>query len=199
MKETIRVSFLSNDEIRQKVEGFRKTYWNNSVPVEIEDIIDLKLKINIIPIPGLQDLCDTITLITSGWDSIYVDNKIFSDERYLNRLRFSFAHEVGHYILHKHIYETLNIKNIENFYKFFEIITPEQYGYLEAQANKFANFLLVPRDMLAKEKEKIMKSTKNLFDINSIDKNTLNSYISRPLSNIFGVSDTTIEIALNQN
>lgn len=70
---------------------------------------------------------------------------------------------------------------------------------MEAQANKFANLLLVPRDILVKEKEKIMKSVKNLFDINSVDSNTLNSYISRPLSNIFGVSDTTIEIALNQN
>lgn len=197
MDKQFSIPFLGDREIQIKADNFRKKFWDGSVPVDIEYIIDVKWGLDIVTIPNLKNLCPAHTLITSDWSSIYVDEEIFNNERYFNRLRFSFAHEIGHYILHKKLYESFGIKNIEDFYNFFEIMDPEQYGYLECQANKFANHLLVPRNILKTEKEKIIQSAKGSFDLNTFDEATLNSYIAQPLSNIFGVSDVTVEIALS--
>lgn len=194
--KNIKVPFLNNETIKNKADLFRKKFWDNSVPVDIEKVIDLKLRINIISIPELKTSCDVDALITSNWQELYVDNQKFLDERYQNRLRFSFAHELGHFILHKNIYNSFCVKNLEDFYKLIEKISQQQYSYIETQANKFANYLLVPRNKLIKERNKIIKENK-LYNLKKIDIKTLNSYLAIPISKIFGVSEEVIEIALS--
>jgi Zn-dependent peptidase ImmA (M78 family) len=141
-------------------------------------------------------LCDTDALIISDWNSIYVDYDKYLDNRYKNRLRFSFAHEIGHFILHKNIYNGFRIKNLTNFYKLIKQISQEQYGYFETQANKFANHLLVPRNKLILEKEKTIEKNKQ-YGLKEMDIKTLNLYLAIPISKIFGVSEKVIEIALS--
>ena len=191
----IKVPFLSNEEIESRTKSFREKFWDNSIPVDIEYIIELKLKLDVIPVPGLQNLCGTDALISSNWQAIYVDNDAYLDERYQNRLRFSLAHEMGHFILHKKLYSGLGIKEISEFYKLFEHISQEQYGYMETQANKFANYLLVAREALVIERKKQLNK---ISELKGIDKNTLNSYLAIPLSKVFGVSEKVVEIALNE-
>lgn len=194
--KSIVVPFLNNSKIKDNANLFRIKFWDNSIPVDTEEIIDLKLKLDIIPKKELQKLYDTDALITSNWSAVYVDYDKYLDERYKNRLRFSFAHELGHFILHKNIYNSFCIKNLEDFYKLIEKIPQQQYGYLEAQANKFANYLLVPRNKLIKERNKAIKENK-LYNLKNIDIKTLNSYLAIPISKIFGVSEEVIEIALS--
>ncbi|MFA5249034.1 MAG: ImmA/IrrE family metallo-endopeptidase [Candidatus Paceibacterota bacterium] len=155
----------------------------------------MKLELNIIPINGLQGLCDTDALITSDWSSIYVDHGRYWDERYKNRLRFSLAHEIGHFVLHKQVYNDFEIESVEHFYEFMEKIPGDKYGYLETQANKFANYLLVPRKELFAEKEKIIKRKRKALE--GISEKMVNSYIAIPIAEIFGVSENVAEIALN--
>lgn len=88
------------------------------------------------------------------------------------------------------------IDSIECFYEFMEKIPGDKYGYLETQANKFANNLLVPRDKLFTEKEKIMKRKEKYLE-GMDDERMVNSYIAIPIAEIFGVSENTAEIALN--
>ena len=195
--KNITVPYLSNTEIESRAEQFRKKFWNNKVPVDIESIIDIKLELNVIPIPGFLKLANTDTLITSDWKSIYVDNDEYMDERRHNRLRFSLAHEVGHFILHKKVYSSFNIKNLRNYYKLIRGIPSKQYGYLETQANKFANYLLVPRKILTIERKKELKKKGNPSWFKKIDTETLNSYLAIPLSKTFNVSDNVIAITLN--
>jgi hypothetical protein len=189
------IPLLNNSRINERVCLFRKKIESVSVPVEIEDIIEIKLKIDIIPLPSLQKLCDTDALITSDWKSILVDDERFSDDRYKNRLRFSLAHEIGHFILHRDIYTDFKIKNVEGFYRFIEEVPQEEYGYLETQANKFASYLLLPRDRLLVEKKRLIK--KSGEGLKNIDRKTINSYLAVPVSKIFGVSEKAAEIALN--
>ena len=190
------VPFLNIQTIRKQADLFRQKFWNDTIPVEIEDIIDLKLKLDIIPLKELLKGCDTDALITSNWNSIYVDYDKYLDDRYRNRLRFSFAHEIGHFILHKNIYASFGIKNFPDFYRLIERIPQEQYGYLETQANKFANHLLVPRNRLILERKKVMKESE-FYNLKKIDIKTLNSYLAIPISKIFCVSEEVIEIALS--
>jgi Zn-dependent peptidase ImmA (M78 family) len=188
----IKIKFLEDFIIKERADLFRKKYWDDTIPIEIEEIIDLKMQINVIPIPakGLGD-----AFITSKWDNIYVDYDKYSDERYTNRLRFSLAHEIGHFVLHKGIYNTFKINTLIDFYKFIIEIPQKEYWALEYQANRFANHLLIPRNQLIIEKDKVIKEKNGSF--NKIDKKVLNSYLAIPLSEIFGVSEDPIAIALN--
>ncbi|MDD4358260.1 MAG: ImmA/IrrE family metallo-endopeptidase [Candidatus Pacebacteria bacterium] len=193
----VKIPFLDNSAIQEKAENFRLKYWNDSIPVDIEKVIDIKLKIDIVPLHNLQDYCDTDALITSSWDSIYVDYKKFLDERYQNRLRFSFAHEIGHFVLHRDIYNSFEITDKNDFYTLIKEIPELQYGYLEKQANMFANNLLIPRKKLIEESKKIKNNPEIKQALLTIkDEQSLNSYLSIPLSKIFMVSEDAIEIAL---
>jgi len=144
----IKAPYISNEKIKKKANLFRQKFWGDSIPVDIETIIDVKLKIDIIPSLNLKQECDSDALISSDWKSILVDQDEYLDERYQNRLRFSFAHEIGHFVLHKNIYSSFDITTIEKFYRFIEKIPKEQYNFFEIQANKFAGYLLVPRELL---------------------------------------------------
>lgn len=196
--EKINIPFLDSLIIKSKADMFRVKFWDESIPIDIERIIDLKLEIDVITVFGLQDFCDTDALISSNWNSIYVDHKRFLDNRYQNRLRFSFAHEIGHFVLHKEIYKTFKIKTEKDFYKLIKEIPQLQYGYLETQANKFASYLLIPRERLYMERKKIENTAeiRKIITSGKIDRKTLNSYISIPIAKIFMVSEDAIEIAL---
>ncbi len=181
------------DNLEERVEVFRKDFWNNTIPVEIEEIIELKLKISLAPILGFWKLTKMDALITSNWRCIYVDY-----EKYMrcdNRLRFSLAHEIGHYVMHRQIYNNFGIKTLEDYRKLYKDIPTRQYGYLEVQANRFASHLLIPRKVLAIEMEKELKN-KNDPRIEKIDRQKLNSYLAIPLAKKFKVSEEALEIAL---
>jgi len=188
--------YLNNVTIGEKVEIFRKDFWNDNILVEIEDIIELELKINVIPIPGFLKLANMDALITSDWKCVYVDRDEYLDDCRYNRLRFSLAHEIGHFVMHKEIYNNFGIENQEDYYKLYKDIPARQYGYLECQANKFASYLLVPRKFLAIEAEKELKN-KDDPRLKKIDRLLLNSYLAKPLCKKFGVSEEAMRIALN--
>lgn len=188
--------YLHNITIEQKVEDFRESFWSNTIPVEMENIIELKLKISIIPIPGFLRRTSMDALITSDWKYIYVDNDEYLNGRRYNRLRFSLAHEIGHFVMHKHVYNSFEIKTSEDYYKLYKNIPEQQYGYLEHHANKFASYLLIPRKILAVEMEKELEN-KNDPRLRRIDRSALNCYLAKPLAKIFEVSEEAVRIALS--
>jgi Zn-dependent peptidase ImmA (M78 family) len=189
----MQIPYFNNQELKEKAEEFRIKHWGDIVPVDIEEIIESKLGMEIIPIPGLYKQCNADALISSDWKTIYVDNDNYLDDRYYNRLRFSLAHEIGHFILHKDLYTSFNIKSFEDFYKIIDQLNNE-YGIIEGHANRFANFLLVPREKLESEKENVLNEHP---EIKKFDIATVNSYLAIPLGKIFKVSQEVIEISLN--
>jgi len=191
----MQIPYFNNQELKQKADEFRIRYWGDAVPVDIEQVIETKLKMEIIPIPGLYKQCNADALISSDWKTIYVDNDNYIEDKYYNRLRFSLAHEIGHFILHQDLYASFNIKSFEDFYNIIDQLNNE-YGIIEGHANRFVNFLLVPREKLEIEKEKVLNEHP---DIKKFDAATVNSYIAIPLGKIFNVSQEVIEIALNNN
>jgi len=194
----IQIPYIGNLVIKNKADLFRTKYWDEILPVDIEKIIDVNLEINIIPLPDLEKLCNTDALITSDWKSLYIDKDLFEDERRQNRLRFSLAHEIGHLVLHKNFYAILEINSFEDFYKFINSVSAEQYRYLEIQANKFAGHILVPRNLLNNELNKELKRAGQKINIDNLDKLLLKSYIANPLAKVFGISQESMEIILNE-
>jgi Zn-dependent peptidase ImmA (M78 family) len=189
----VKVPFLKN--IRERADRFRKRVWGDSIPINMEEIIELKLRIGLMPLYGLQKSFGVDAFITSDWSLIYVDEdeyKIFP-----SRLKFSLAHEIGHFILHKNIYTSFRIKTIEDLQRFIEQIPQEQHNNFETQANIFANNLLAPRDRLIIEREKALKIIRNKFvQIEKVNKSILNPYLAIPISKKFEVSEKVAQIAL---
>jgi len=66
------------------------------------------------------------------------------DDRYLNRIRYSVAHEIGHFILHKNVYKDFGINNEEEWIELIQNIPENEYNWIEQQAYEFAGRLLVP-------------------------------------------------------
>ncbi len=143
------IAHLTQQQITNEVESFRKKFHaNRPSPLNILDIVEFDLKIQIVPIPNLEFLCNSSAFITSSWDMLYIDKRQYENEAFDKRTNFSVAHEIGHLVLHKPFYESLNIKSFIDFYKFFNECPPYTYKSLEKQAHSFAEKLLIPVEEL---------------------------------------------------
>jgi len=200
MDKKIKIEFIDKPIFKIEADKFREEYWDDTLPVDIEKIIEA-IGIDIIPIPEMFRLLKIDALITSDWSAIYVDNESYMGD-YQNRMRFSLAHEMGHLFLHKDIYASFGIRTEEDFYEFYKVIPENKYGMMEKQADMFANNLLVPREKLKIFLEEERKNLEEMFkkegfDIEKLDKTLINSYLSKPIAKIFGVSENVADIAIS--
>lgn len=132
---------------------FLTTYHSSlTLPIPIEDIVELKMKIALVVVPGIKDLIGVDSFISSDFSQITVDEYAFTN--YVERTRFSIAHEIGHFILHKDWYEKYGPKSLDDYLSFYDRIDPEIYKFLEIQAQTFAGLVLVPKEALVKEFKK---------------------------------------------
>jgi Zn-dependent peptidase ImmA (M78 family) len=153
--------YIPKHEIWEKADEFIKVNWNyGEIPVNIEYIVEAKVNLGIIPIQGLYDICGIDAYLKSDFSGIVIDNTKYNDERFDNRLRFSIAHELGHFILHDYLYEEnkINISTSKDYYKFITNFPEKEYKSFEYQANQFAGRLLVPPKRLAEEVKKIYQT-----------------------------------------
>lgn len=183
--------------IRKKADEFRKQYWaNKSIPVDILYIIEFDLKLDIIPINGLKKAGDIDSFLLGNLSGIADDSDEYMDDRYLNRIRFSVAHEIGHLILHRDIYKKCNLKelkDIQDWINFIENVPEEEYNWFEQQAYEFAGRLLVPIEDLINEVNKFnleIEKVKKIFP--DIDNNKIAEYIAPKIANKFQVSAEVI-------
>jgi len=117
------------------------------------------------------------------------------NDKFVNRMRFSFAHELGHFFLHKDLYTRFGIDSPEDWKDFILNVPENEYRSFEWQANEFAGRLLVPRPELRAEMEKVGKVLKenNLIPFLEKDPDAVLSRISPMLCKPFGVSTEVIE------
>ena len=112
------------------------------------------------------------------------------------RLRFSVAHELGHYVLHRKKAEQQKFQSFEEFFRWTRTNGGEKYP-LEQAANEFAGRLLVPRGRLknnfSQTVEKIDSVTPDWqTSIDSLRRFALN------INNIYGVNPRVIEVRLER-
>lgn len=104
------------------------------LPVNIETIVEARL--GLYPDP-LHDLFSTTYMdayLKMDLSGIVVDYGFYMNEKFANRIRFSFAHELGHYFLHKDLYSKINLISAQDW-KYFIINIPEiEYRDFEWQA-----------------------------------------------------------------
>lgn len=127
-------------------------------PVPIDDIIEehLKLAIEIRDLRMEYPEGDVLGAIYFNDKKIVVDQSLVPEDNpsMLGRYRFTLAHELGHWRLHRHYYlrragqrsllpDALASPN--------HVLRARQYDPKEVQANRFASCLLMPREMVKRE------------------------------------------------
>lgn len=193
------VAYLEKDDIKRAADNFNSRYNTAKViPMPIDLIIESHLNINIVPIAGLKENLDNDGFISRDFTTIHIDQYIYFNVEV--RYRFSLAHEIGHYILHKDIIGNLKFDNVDDWAEIYDSIDSNDYGKLEFQANHFASCLLVPDFALKPKFDEALKGI--LPDIKTAQEKGISretylepvvSSIARKLAPAFNVSSSCME------
>jgi len=141
----------------------------STVPVDIEALCNLLgIKIEYVDFSEIEN--ETGKQISGAiyrrGNSKYVI--LVNDECAEPRARFTIAHELGHYFLHT----DSNVRIIVSFYK--------AQSPTEIEANKFASELLMPKDLLMKEYNKlVIPISDTLAKKFNVSKQTMRSRLDR--------------------
>ncbi len=200
----IKPIILSVDEINEYAERFLNQYHPSySLPIPIEDIIDLQLKIDIIPIPALKQSLKNYKLNIDGF--IATDFKSISVDEYIAesvsvRYRFTLAHEIAHRELHQYYYDQFKIKNVSDWKA---VVSDEEavwpVSVLEYQADMFAGLVLAPRKVLKGEFLKARENSKKLFKQHGVSDGMLQEFTVQFLAKTFNVSPASMSISLSRD
>ncbi|MDP3041719.1 MAG: ImmA/IrrE family metallo-endopeptidase [Candidatus Omnitrophota bacterium] len=193
------------EQINCDAESFLSTYHPSLfIPIPIEEIIELQMKMDIISIPGLKDSFAKMGLeidafISSDLKSISVDRYIY--ENRLNRYRFSLAHEIGHKILHEYLYAQFKFNVRDQWIKVLNQIPISERQIVEWQADEFAGLILVPRLVLKNEYGKAIKEAETIVKKSFEDNPSLveNVVIEYFLTGKFNVSKYVIRRRLEND
>jgi len=142
-------------QIWADVEQFRLEHLGSqctALPVDVFTIVELKLRLDVIPFDDLAAKYQIDAALTQDFRGMYVDA-----ESYIvwekgpvwkqNRLRFTVAHELGHFVLHREQASKLKFSSFDQFAAHFKGSGGPRYT-IEQEANEFAGRLLVPIERL---------------------------------------------------
>lgn len=144
---------LTYREVALAADTYLKTYHPSLIlPIPIEEIVERKMNIALYAIPGIKNLLGIDAFINSDFNQITVDELCFI--KFPERTRFSLAHEIGHFILHKNWYGKYGPKNFDDYLTSHDRMNGKIYRYIEIQAHTFAGLVLVPKKLLFDELKK---------------------------------------------
>jgi hypothetical protein len=150
--ESFKAPFIDQQEIWRRADDFRSRFWpSNQIPIQVLEIVEFELDLEVRPISRLKEDNDIDALLLGNWETIVVDQAQYMDDRYANRLRFSLAHELGHYVLHREVFEQFPRDSVEEWIAFMRDIPEKEYSFLEYHAYEFAGRFLVPPEALRQE------------------------------------------------
>lgn len=176
--------------IRDKADEFRQQYVipENMLPVPIVEIVELKLRLIPIPIFGLMERHDIDGFLTKDLQNICIDSDLYENPWKENRLRFTYAHECGHLVLHRREIQLCKYRTPKDWVNFRLDFDEVDLNWFELQAYEFAGRLLVPREALKREIETLSAKIYQFKKLAGDDQDLLASAVSRLVCKIFGVS-----------
>lgn len=121
------------------------------------------------------------TLIDVPAKTMMIDIRLLQDRRYANRLRFTYAHELAHFLIHK--------EHFAHSEQSPALLAGEEEEYddvIEKQANMFCSYFLIPTGQMKKVYNRLMAKGRS-------------QNIVREMAAIFGVAPTTMQIRLYEH
>lgn len=148
-----KVAYRSEGELERRAADFRQRFGvaETEKVLPIENIVDVELGINIVPLPGLYRVTESWGALSPDCSTISVDEMCCSGG-YEEKYRFTLAHEVAHYELHADIFRELEFSSTVEFKDAIgQHLSDAEYRSMEWQADYFAGCILVPKDLLREE------------------------------------------------
>ena len=111
------------DHVWKKIEALRAQYETvraDRTPIDVFAFFELDLGLNPIPFDGLTAKYRVEAAITADFTGLYLDAEQYAlmekgPEWKLNRLRFTVAHELAHYFLHRDLPQPENFVSMAAF------------------------------------------------------------------------------------
>jgi len=180
------------DDLRDKAKDFLSRYHpSGSIPVPIDDIVELELRISVIPVEGLSHALGEPGLISRDLLTIRIDQNVLEKKPFLYRT--TIAHEAAHAILHRDIFSRFSYSNEEGWIRLVQSIDEKAFRHLEWQAGALASLICVPRQALKREVGiAIQKATTASAGLHETGSPLMLQYVSQYLSRVFEVQPSMV-------
>lgn len=189
----------------QAVETFRARYLVGQLaqlPVDVLTVAEIDLKLDPLRFDDLWTKYRRDAALTPNFTGIYVDTESYDlwekggalwKQR---RLRFSVAHEIGHYVLHREIASKVAFRDFDEFARWTNDNHGQKYT-LEQEANEFAGRLLVPPERLRQGLDSFAPGLEKAMPhwFTSMD---ARGAFAESATNLFQVSQQAIETRLDR-
>lgn len=189
---------LSKQHIWDIVEDFRSQHpFAQNFPVKIEELIEFNLGIEIVVLKNLKLLVDVEAFLSKDLRKIFIDSRGYDNNSYIPRHRFTLAEEVGHFVLHKKIYQQgVTYTSEEEFINDILNMDQDDLDWVEYQARQFAGRLLVPlnelEDLIKKNKRLIDEFYQRYYGTDDVKEFVIEG-MSKKICNVFEVSFSVIK------
>lgn len=186
--------YISQSEVWNRADDFRSKFWNGDLPVDVIGIVEFDLSLDIVPMTSLRQDADIDALLLSDWQTIVVDQGFYMDDRYQNRIRFSVAHELGHFVMHKDAFDRIPRASAEEWIAFVRDMPEREYSFLESHAYEFAGRFLVPPAQLSEELDAAIElAERSGLPREQLQEDSHMQYLAKPIARRFEVSSSVVE------
>lgn len=190
---------LSDSEIIKKCEEFKKGFKHeHEFPYDLDLLIEKELGFDPIPSNYIRKLGIDALLLYKPKQVLY-DPSVYPPDR----IRFSLAHEIGHFVLHKEVLETVHFEDEVAYFGFMDSIPKYIFNDYEQQADSFAAHLLMPNNKVVNAVSKlpledIVLKLKNEYNYYTPDFNLMANYLAIGLAKEFEVTELAMAIKLKK-
>ncbi len=152
------------------------------------------MDLHIYPFPNLYRIFKQNGFLGRERKVIYIDE--YQYDNFVEKYRFTLAHEVGHFIMHESLYEGLSFNSEEEYIEWLQSRPRNSLGWFETHANWFAGQILVPTEWLEKYCVSLLESYRDQFSGIEYLSPEFWSYASNDLAEPFEVNPIVVEIRI---
>lgn len=186
------------EELRSQFEVLRE----DRTPIDVFAFFEIDLGLNPIPFDDLTAKYRVEAAITADFTGIYLDAEEYAlMERgpawKLNRVRFTVAHELAHYFLHRDLPQKDNFSSLPDFARWTATLGGRKYA-VEQEANEFSGRLLVPSGRLKTSFDEFAPEAEKLVP-NFVARGELRQAFAERVAPRFGVNSQVIEVRLDRD
>jgi hypothetical protein len=186
---------LSYSELGQEAEAFLNRFHpSRTVPTPIEEIVELRMRLEIIPWRDLRSITGVDAFVTRDCSMLYVDAEDYT--RDLPYLKFTFAEEAAHVWLHGELLRSERISTDADWLLLRRAVKSD--SRFELQAKDLAGLILVPPKALESACGRICQDAREaLHESGQISNDVMRRVVMEQLCELFKVSARVIEIRMN--
>jgi hypothetical protein len=193
------------EHVWSRVAELRASYpvlGEDQTPLDVFTFLEVDLGLDPIPFDDLTAKYRVEAAITADFSGIYLDAEQYAlmergPEWKLNRLRFTVAHELAHYFLHRDLPQAEHFLSLPDFARWTESYGGRKYT-IEQEANEFAGRLLVPESRLRTLFEEFALEAEK-FVPNFMQTSALRDKFAERAAPRFGVNAQVIAIRLDRD